>query len=338
MRSAFLGFLVLAVLLTSPLPTFARRVLQWSYQDLTKEADVVVIARAIESENTKDEHKSDWSIEFEGVNTRFEVLGVLKGETDKTITLLHFEWGNAKPGKEGDDFIRNGPHLIEFKKGIPEYLLFLKRRSDGRYEPVSGQIDPDRSVREMVDEPRLRSAETTEKKPKDKVSSDDAAAISVAIQHFASQKKAPHFPGREDKSLVLIDTETLGPSEMYLSDGQIRSDTSSENWRVSVDLRDGLRQRNASKRFLNLLTFGKGVVAAELDKVLSSPPEFAAPEKYPEARAYARVWLPAYSKDGKTAVVRFAFGPTSHGATATYLLIKGKDGWSVSKWAFAFYA
>jgi hypothetical protein len=30
-----------------------------------------------------------------------------------------------------------------------EYLLFLKKRGDGRYEPVSGRIDPLLSVREL---------------------------------------------------------------------------------------------------------------------------------------------------------------------------------------------
>jgi hypothetical protein len=31
----------------------------------------------------------------------------------------------------------------------PQYLLFLKKRPDGRYEAVSGQIDPSLSAREM---------------------------------------------------------------------------------------------------------------------------------------------------------------------------------------------
>jgi hypothetical protein len=33
--------------------------------------------------------------------------------------------------------------------GAPEYLLFLKLRKDGRYEPVSGRVDPEFSVREL---------------------------------------------------------------------------------------------------------------------------------------------------------------------------------------------
>jgi hypothetical protein len=59
--------------------------------------------------------------------------------------------------------IENGPLLVTFRtKGIhlelagapislgaPEYLLFLKLRKDGRYEPVSGRVDPEFSVREL---------------------------------------------------------------------------------------------------------------------------------------------------------------------------------------------
>ena len=31
----------------------------------------------------------------------------------------------------------------------PDYLLFLKKRDDGRYEPVTGQMDAAESVREV---------------------------------------------------------------------------------------------------------------------------------------------------------------------------------------------
>jgi hypothetical protein len=38
-----------------------------------------------------------------------------------------------------------------FKAGLgpPEYMLFLRLRKDGRYEPVSGEIDPALSIREL---------------------------------------------------------------------------------------------------------------------------------------------------------------------------------------------
>ena len=36
----------------------------------------------------------------------------------------------------------------KYSLGRPAYLLFLKARPDGRYEAVSGQVDPKLSVRE----------------------------------------------------------------------------------------------------------------------------------------------------------------------------------------------
>jgi len=38
----------------------------------------------------------------------------------------------------------------------PEYLLFLKERKDGRYEAVSGQIDPEFFVRTLFPNGLLR--------------------------------------------------------------------------------------------------------------------------------------------------------------------------------------
>ena len=75
--------------------------------------------------------------------------------------MLHFKFGEFKKGFENDG-IFDGPQLIEFrtpvtmgagkgKRVLPgsEYLLFLKKMKDGRYEPVSGHIDPADSIREV---------------------------------------------------------------------------------------------------------------------------------------------------------------------------------------------
>jgi hypothetical protein len=47
--------------------------------------------------------------------------------------------------KEGKK-IKNGPGLIGFREGPAEYMLFLTRLPDGRYQCVSGQFDPYLSV------------------------------------------------------------------------------------------------------------------------------------------------------------------------------------------------
>jgi hypothetical protein len=82
---------------------------------------------------------------------------VLKGklDKDKTIKVLHYRLPQGVQ-------CANGPCLVSFRKdrivlkGVakgskvrPEYLLFLRARPDGRYEPVSGQIDPALSMREL---------------------------------------------------------------------------------------------------------------------------------------------------------------------------------------------
>ncbi len=96
-------------------------------------------------------------VDFFGVDTLFSVEAVFKGKVEKdTLTVLHYR---LKAGHS----IQNGPLLVWFRTkgfvldtkratvslGTPPYLLFLKKRKDGRYEAVSGQVDPELAVREM---------------------------------------------------------------------------------------------------------------------------------------------------------------------------------------------
>ncbi len=141
----------------------ARLLPSWPYERLLREADVVVIAKVMSVadayETTRD---NPWKAEFVGLNTTFDVEATLKGkvENDK-LQVLHYR---LKP----DVLIQNGPTLVSFRLrgmtitttkeakvelGKPSYLLFLKKRKEGRYEPVSGQVDPSLSVREMYRPP-----------------------------------------------------------------------------------------------------------------------------------------------------------------------------------------
>ena len=103
-----------------------------------------------------------------GVKTAFEANFALKGDPPLCIWLDHFRYK--------DDALRynDGPGLVEFLKeplkievkqnvknrgklhqqiqrlrqiSQPGYLLFLKKRKDGGYDPVSGQLDASFSVR-----------------------------------------------------------------------------------------------------------------------------------------------------------------------------------------------
>jgi hypothetical protein len=136
----------------------ARRIENWPYERLFKEADLVVIAQATSTEGCQDVTTANpWQAELLGQNTTFKVRAVLKGKPPhNTIQVLHFR---LKDGLEFED----GPLLIAFRQegirlelrdgvaelGVCEYLLFLKAGKDGRFEPVSGRIDPALSVREV---------------------------------------------------------------------------------------------------------------------------------------------------------------------------------------------
>jgi hypothetical protein len=145
------------------MPVYARLIERWPYERLFKEADLVVIATAGETADTKDRFSTKgWDVEFIGQDTHFVAKSVLKGKLDAEmkLTVLHYRLPEGVT-------IQDGPLLVRFRKdalelegtvngkafqasvGSPEYLLFLRLRQDGRYEPVSGAIDPALSIREL---------------------------------------------------------------------------------------------------------------------------------------------------------------------------------------------
>lgn len=82
------------------------------------------------------------------------------------------------------------------------------------------------------------------------------------------------------------------------------------------------------------------IVVAKLDKEKLgwwAWPEYG--RTFPNARCWVMTFLPAYSDDRQTALLRFYFGPTAHGAACTVLLKKDTKGqWSVTAIDFSYYA
>lgn len=166
--------LVLIALLCSQAE--ARLVETWTFQRLKDAADIVLIGSVASTKpwpeklqpeklppkSLERQYAKSFGKDLEGQVTTFEVATVLKGkEVGKQIELVHYRVA----GRIG---IRSGPILASFRKeertlvvksidggkeehevvlGTPQYLLFLKKRDDGRYEPVSGQVDSAFSVR-----------------------------------------------------------------------------------------------------------------------------------------------------------------------------------------------
>jgi hypothetical protein len=151
--------LAIALAATSTSPAAARLIPSWPYDKLFREADLVVLARPLSSVDSGETRKDNlWKVAFLGVKTEFETNAVLKGklEGDK-LTVLHYRLPKGVLLEDGPMLVTFRLHglLVETKTaqiglGRPDYLLFLKRRTDGRYEPVSGPIDPLLSIREVM--------------------------------------------------------------------------------------------------------------------------------------------------------------------------------------------
>jgi len=150
--------LTLLILLTLSSALQAAEPQFWPYDRLTGKADLVVIGVPRASQDSGELVYSPlWQLDFVGVNTTVEVRGVVDGRfRARELTLFHLRLPDGKT-------LQNGPRILNFPNNSfsfgtaakgevlskPEYLLFLKKRDDGRYEPVSGTLDAGQSVREL---------------------------------------------------------------------------------------------------------------------------------------------------------------------------------------------
>ncbi|WP_040547087.1 hypothetical protein [Pedosphaera parvula] len=144
--------LVAIFLVISTGVAMARAVRTWTYQELLDKADLVAIATPTATDDTK-EHINLPGFDGQrviGVETKFKVAAVLKGDKALKDFVLHY----YRPGPDGM-VVDNGPTFISFpisKKPTDRtrtYILFLLREADGRYASVVGQSDPGLGIREL---------------------------------------------------------------------------------------------------------------------------------------------------------------------------------------------
>jgi hypothetical protein len=143
------------ILLTLACICDARPARSWTYEQLTAEADAVVIATPTENQDTKEptvfpnmqrtgaDGKSA-PVPAVGVETKFEVQAILKGEK-KLKTFVFYHLRQLVP-----ENVPNGPMLVKFEPKEPKrYLMFLKREADGRYVALTGQLDSAIAVKDL---------------------------------------------------------------------------------------------------------------------------------------------------------------------------------------------
>ncbi len=169
---SFIGVVAFQVLLM--IPSHARLKAIGSYSELLSKADLVAIIEPIKNESVKDPYAGHLygfaQKDFVATNTTFRVHAYLKGgdAATKELTVLHFSYSkDVGPRVNGACFINfvTGPLQYEKRslkddkpvggvtvyKQQPVWLAFLKKRSDGRFDPISDPYDSADSFREIHD-------------------------------------------------------------------------------------------------------------------------------------------------------------------------------------------
>jgi hypothetical protein len=179
--------------------------------------------------------------------------------------------------------------------------------------------------------------------PAAELSADDERVINLCLAEFRRHEHGPFREGERDK-LLIVHRQTNEVRNWYLKQDQIEAE--SRTITVPRALIDAVNARAVRDQKLVLDGFAPDdarVVVDDVDRASTRGPldfeiiEF--PKAFPGACAYVRIWLPAYSEDGKQAIFRFFFGPTAHGASATFLLRKNAAGqWRVVATQISYYA
>src|SRR6185295_17532976 len=163
--------LACGLLLLGPAVLQARLIGSWPYEKLVAASDLIVIAEFASSKDVEAKPSNDYLKHFAdvivGQVSTLNVRAVLKGKSPgNQVEVFHLRL-------KGDKKILNGPLFVHFRArdpkhtvhvidenekaindttvvpGTNQYLLFLKRRAEGRYEPVSGEVDPELSIRKL---------------------------------------------------------------------------------------------------------------------------------------------------------------------------------------------
>jgi hypothetical protein len=162
----------------------------------------------------------------------------------------------------------------------------------------------------------------------------DIAVIAAALDHFVNHESVLN---KKAKTLLVVGHETVGS---YPYDyAPKRRGIGGKEWSIPFENYVNLTRRNVSRVSTRGHSFGTNVVIEDLSQFngFKNPFTDAIKTRYPafDRSMYLILWLPGYSLDGKLSLLEFRFGPTAHGAHATYLLSKENGGWAVKEYRLA---
>ena len=174
---------------------------------------------------------------------------------------------------------------------------------------------------------------------RDRFAESDRAILELVLSDFASQDESWVPKRRAETEVVLVHSETLKTNGM-LSDSQAGVELRDKEIDGLPEFLGQVRERNAGAVKLPAFPMEEhGLVSLNLDEAISK--RFLRfgklKEVHPQAFAFVQLWLPGYDAEGDRALVRFHFGPTSHGATATYFVVKRGEAWAIEWRNFSYY-
>jgi hypothetical protein len=212
-----LAAVLTAVSMTMLAPAEARLVFPLSYKQLFKDAELVVIANAVSCADADKHIKNEQGDNSVPVLTSFKVLHVVKGAYERpSLVLLHYRL------KEGV-LIFNGPDYVKFdtaqKRDLTgwawpstAYMLFLKKRRDGRYECVGGQTDPGFAVKKLTLEIWVSEFERSHRSAIDRMTYEglfkdaDLVVIASPLSTKEAAKEKQSQKNTSDQSLAVLTT------------------------------------------------------------------------------------------------------------------------------------
>jgi hypothetical protein len=167
---------------------------------------------------------------------------------------------------------------------------------------------------------------------------EDGIVLQTVLEDLQANYEFRKYGSFGARSQIVV-WDATGGSSWYVTPGQLSSETRNGP-AVTASLFEELQSRN--QRPVSLKEFKPGSPRFRLEPRENQPNKErfhdAFEEQYPDASAFVGFWLPAYSAEGTTALVRFSLGPTAHGACGTYVLMKNQGDWKVNWRKLSYYA
>ena len=162
----------------------------------------------------------------------------------------------------------------------------------------------------------------------------DQAVLEALLLSVCADKDFP-APPADDKSEIILHERNPETIEQIINVSEVSFDTGHKD--LPKDAWDDMIRRNVVRLSPNSREIS--YAGLQFDPKIQVANAFPGPkppfqgksfeEVYPTARGWVSAWVPGFSKDHRTAVVRAQVGPAGHFATMTAILKRQSDKWVV---------